>query len=153
MPKINFDEIENAGIIPAGDYNCKVADIEEKTTASGNDMWRMKLQIEDGEHAGRYIYDNLVFTERAMSRIKLVCGKLGLPTKGNIDLETASLIGRKAIVSVVVEAYESNSGEMRERATVPFAGYERTDAAKPTTTRKAQAPPPAEDDPTEKLPF
>ncbi|MCK4856967.1 MAG: DUF669 domain-containing protein [candidate division Zixibacteria bacterium] len=127
MPKINFAEIPDVDVyepIPDGDYLCMVADIEEKNTTHGDEMWQMKLKVaEDGEYLNRVIFDNIVFSKAAEKRVKLICSRFGLDTSGNLDLKPEHLIGKQIIVTVITGSYEDAQGVERQRNEVPFAGY------------------------------
>jgi hypothetical protein len=127
MPKIDFSTIEDAKTftpVPEGTYLAEVNSVEQTTTGKGNEMWKLKLKILEGEHAGRHLFDNLVFASAAMKRIKLVCSRLGLDTSGELDLTPAMLRGRAALVTVQIEEYVDDDGKERRRNRIPFDGYE-----------------------------
>jgi len=148
-PEINFDAIPDADSyepLPDGDYVCYLDTIEEATTKNGNDMWKLTWVIEDGEHAGRKIFDNMVFSERAMRRIKLICSRLGLDTTGTVNLTPDMLAMKRAVVSVMTEEYVNAEGQTRQRNAVPFEGYERIGA-------NDEADPGSDDDDDDIAPF
>jgi len=157
MPRINFSNVPDAGEyspVPAGRYLCTVADIEEDTTRDNDEMWKLKLRVEYGEYKGRNIYDNMVFSQKAMSRVKLICSRFGIDVSGEVDLQPNLLIGREALVDVEVEPYTDKHGQAKERNTVPFAGYHRPgeeDGAAPVGVgaKRSSLPPSVDDD----LPF
>lgn len=124
--ELNFDEIESIGEytpVPEGTYRCRVADVKEAQTSRGYPMWRLRLEIEEGEHAGRAIFDRLVFSPAALRRVKRVCQCLGLDTTGRQDLTPDMLVGRLCQVHAVVEDYIDQDGEARSSNTIPFDGY------------------------------
>ena len=126
MPRIDFskiDDVQDFSPIPAGTYQVKVADVEETTTQNGDPMWKMVLQVTKGEHEGRRLFDNLVFTERALSRVKLVCSSLGADVIGAVDLTPDMLLGKECQATTIVEDYLDNEGTTKRRNCVPFAGY------------------------------
>lgn len=128
MPKIDFskyDDVDDYSPLPEGSYVCAVSSIEEAYTKAGDEMWKLQLDVIEGEFEGRRIFDNLVFSEKAMKRVKLVVSRLGIDVSGEIDLTPEMLQGRVALVSVVVEEYENAAGETKKRNSVLFAGYER----------------------------
>lgn len=130
MPKVDFtkvDDVQDFTPIPDGKYPCRLADIEEARTHSGDEMWRMRFQVAEGPHAGRIVFDNLVFSDAAMKRVKLICSRLGIDVSGELDLEPGMLKGRTCLLTVQTEEYEDNEGRPRKRNVVPFAGYERSD--------------------------
>lgn len=149
MPKIDFakvDDVQDFTPIPDGKYLCRLTDIEETHTNHGDDMWRMRFQVADGPHAGRMLFDNLVFSDAAMKRVKLVCSRLGLDVSGELDITPELLKGRACLLTVQTEEYEDQEGRRRKRNVVPFAGYEKADGAAAPQGRQ-------EDDGEESLAF
>ena len=142
MPKIDFSKVDDTkgfNPLPIGEYLCRVDDIEELFTQRNDEMWRLRFEVVEGKHAGRYIYDNLVFSAAAMKRVKLICSRLGLNTYGEIDLTPDLLQGRRCYVSVLIEEYTDNNGNIKKRNVVPFAGYEQAEKEE-TEDEKDQMP-------------
>ena len=130
MPKIDFskvDEVQNYSPLPDGRYLCRVAEVEQATTQHGDEMWKLRFLVEAGPHRGRYIFDNMVFSEAAMKRVKLLCSRLDLNAAGELDLTPALIKGRTCYLTVETEEYEDGEGMTKKRNVVPFAGYERAD--------------------------
>ena len=130
MPKVDFANIENAqdyAPLPEGEYTCRIAKVEEASTKAGDEMWRLHLEVIEGEHAGRFIFDNMVFSTAAMKRVKLICSRLGIDVSGETNLTTSMIRGRACKVSVTIEDYEDQDGNVKSRNTVPFTGYEEAD--------------------------
>lgn len=65
MAQLNFDatNVPQAGLpdpLPAGDYTMQVVDSELKPTkAPGGMLLKLTLQVIDGQHAGRKVFDNI----------------------------------------------------------------------------------------------
>jgi len=139
MVKVNFDTIpdqDDFAPLPAGEYLCEVDHVEEKETKNEDPMWKIQHKIiQDGVHYGRYIWDNLIFSdnENAKKRYKLVLGRLGLNTglPGEQELHPEMIDGRKSWVTVNLIPYEDgrkdNDGNPKMKNDVPFAGYRRFD--------------------------
>jgi hypothetical protein len=128
MPRIDFTTIEDVDSyspIPASRYRCELADIEESATRNGDELWKLRFIVTEGEHADRCVFDNMVFSQRAYPRVKLICSRLGLDVNEAVDLTPQMLVGRACILSVDVEEYEDASGAMRKRNVVPYNGYGR----------------------------
>lgn len=128
MPDVDFSQVEDAedySPLPAGKYLCKVTEIEQKRTLADDEMWRLRLTVVEGEHQGRSVFDNMVFSERAMKRVKLMCSRMGLDVSGFVALTPKTLQGRKVVVTVEVGTYQDNEGNEKLSNSVPFAGYER----------------------------
>ena len=152
MPKIDFShvgDVQDFSPVPAGKYLCRLVGIEEASTQNGDEMWKLRFEIIKGPHANRLIFDNLVFSEAALKRVKLICSRLGLDVSKELDLTPELIKGRVAILTVATEPYEDAEGRKKQRNTVPFAGYERasdSDEAPSTTAGE-------EDSSEEHLPF
>lgn len=150
MPKIDFghvDDVQDFSPLPAGKYLCRLIGIEEASTQHGDEMWKLRFEVIKGPYAGRLIFDNLVFSEAALKRAKLICSRLGLDVSKELDLSPELIKGRVGILTVEVEPYEDSEGRTKQRNVVPFAGYER---ASESDAAPAGA---GEDDSEEDLPF
>ena len=150
MPKIDFDNVDDVqdfSPLPAGKYLCRLAEVEEAATQYGDEMWKLRFLVADGKHSGRYIFDNMVFSDAALKRAKLICSRLGIDVSGEVDLTPSLLKDRSCYVTVDTEEYEDDEGNRKVRNIVPFAGYDRADAA-PVGAAASK-----EDDDEDDLPF
>ena len=132
MPRIDFntvDDAEDFSPLPDGQYLCRLQDVEEALTQHGDEMWKLRFVVTEGEHEDRYVFDNLVFSPAALKRVKLICSRLGLDVSGELDVTPALLKGRSCQITVDTETYEDEAGKTKRRNIVPFAGYDRYDAA------------------------
>ena len=121
MAKINFSKVDTSGLLPEGDYTCMVENVEERKSAAGNEVWRITLCVEAGEFAGRKIYDNLVWTEKAFRRIKQICEAIGgicSEQDAEVEILPSQILGGRVVASLIHEVY---NGEKREK--VAFSGY------------------------------
>lgn len=135
MPKIDFTKVEDAQDfmpLPDGKYLCELKEIEESLTQRGDDLWKLRFEVIEGEYMGRYIFDNLVFSEAALKRAKLICARLGIDVSKEVDVEPELLLHKKCYINVLTEGYEDNDGNVKKRNVVPFAGYEKVEADKVT---------------------
>jgi len=135
MPKVDFANVDDAQDftpVPEGEYLCELAHVDEQNTQYGDEMWRLRWKIIDGEHAGRYIFDNLIFSDAAMSRVKLVCKRLGLDVSGEADLTPDKLMDKPVFITVTIVQYTDNEGKVKDRNNVPFAGYKAAEGHIPT---------------------
>ena len=71
-------------------------------------MWKLRFEVLDGEYRGRYIFDNMVFSDAALKRVKLICSRLGLDVSGEVELTPEVIMGRKCWVTVETEEYEDD---------------------------------------------
>jgi len=127
MPHIDFSAIEEAGSyapVPEGRYRARIIDVEESTTRSGDELWKLTFTIAEGEHEGRQVFDNLAFSPKAYPRVKLLCGRLGLDVSASVDLTPAMLMGRTCLLAVEISEYDGADGRPKTTNRVPFAGYD-----------------------------
>lgn len=126
MPRVDFPSISDTADfapLPDGDYVCQITDIEIDRTRAGDEMWKLRLTVQDGEFAGRLLFDNLVFSQKALSRVKLVCGVCGVDTSGAVDLDPSMLLDKRALVSTYQEEYTDGQGRQKVANRIPFEGY------------------------------
>lgn len=151
MPKIDFsnvDDVQDFSPLPDGKYLCQLSGIEKTSTQNGDEMWKLRFEVVQEDHIGRLIFDNMVFSEAALKRVKLICSRLGLDVSGELDITPHLLEGRRCYISVLTEEYEDNEGKIKKRNVVPFAGYERAENSGEDSGKKS-----TQDDSEEDLPF
>lgn len=91
IEKNDFEEAEFTPL-PAGDYRVKVANVEKKTSQSGNDYVAMVMEIIDGEFTGRNIYNNFHLTvktaEASIKRIYKMAEFAGITPTTFTDVDS-----------------------------------------------------------------
>lgn len=130
--KLDFSSIEDFESfvsIPEGTYTCRVAEVRETASQQGAVRWGLRLEVVEGEYAGRTAaWDSLVFSERALPRVKQVLAVLGFDVSGLLELQPNDLVGTSARVQLVIEDREDPlTGTHKKRLRVPYAGYARVD--------------------------
>jgi hypothetical protein len=100
--KLDFSNVsEGFDVLPAGTYTCHVFDLQDKVSSKGNDMLKVTLKVSKGEHKGRQIFTNLVFTESALFKIReflLACGAQ-IPKKA-VDIDFSKCVGKEVKVII-----------------------------------------------------
>jgi len=133
MAKVNMGKVEDAQDftpIPDGEYLARVAEVDDtKPTQANDEMWRIRYEILEGEYAGRYIFDNLVFSAKALKRVKLVFSRLGLDVTQDQEAEwlPAMIQDKQVKITVITEEYEAEGGTKKKRNSIPYAGFERVE--------------------------
>ena len=125
-PEVNWDDAEDFDDftpVPEGTYLCEAVDVEEKLSSGGNEMWNVRWEIIEGDCKGRIVFDNIVFSPKAMKRVKMIFKRLGLNTSGVDNPLPSNIIGKQIYVNVNIEDYESDNGITKQRNIVPYAGY------------------------------
>lgn len=128
MPKVDFSHVEDVQDytpIPPGKYLCKLIDVEEARTQYDDEMWKLRFQVIEGPHAGRSLFDNLVFSAAALKRVKLICSRLGLDVTGELNLTPDMIKGRSCYLTTQVEEYVDAEDRKKMRNVIGFAGYEK----------------------------
>lgn len=126
MPRVDFtniNDINDFSPIPDGEYLARVVDVETDSTRSGDEMWKLRLQVEGGEHDGRLLFDNMIFSPKAMPRVKLMCASFGLDVSGVLDLDPTMVLQKQALVTVYQESYEDDRGQAKVTNRVAYDGY------------------------------
>jgi len=126
---VDFSQVEDVDSyvsIPEGRYLCRVGEVREGETRTGDLRWALRLEVAEGELAGRTAaWDGLVWSAKGLGRVKHVLDALGFDVSGALDLESAQLLGCLAFVEFFVEEWTDPSTHRRtERLAVPFLGYE-----------------------------
>lgn len=93
-------------ILDPGDYRFKVVNAtEKKAQKSGNPMIELESRVlnPDGTE-GRKVYDNLVFTEKALWKVDQFLAAIGAhPGAGkSVQLDAEDLIGREFRAKVII---------------------------------------------------
>jgi hypothetical protein len=132
MPRVNFNRLQaerTFSPLPDGEYRCRLRDVEETVTRNGDAMFKLTWEVIQGAHGGRRIFDNLVFSERALKRLKHVCSALGLCVTGEIDLTPEMIQDRECMVTVASEDCIDEAGTTKTRNRVLFEGYRSVEPA------------------------
>ena len=67
------DDVESFISVPEGIYLCRIADVREGVTRDGSPRWGIRLEVAEGEYAGRTAaWDGLPWSERGLPRVKQV---------------------------------------------------------------------------------
>lgn len=139
MPIINLGGVvtgEKYPPLPASKYLCTIKNIEERTTRTGHEMWRLTFEVAQGVHAGRLIFDNLVFYSAGFERIKNLCEALGVDITGELDLTPDFVLERHCNVEVFVKEYTDKQGRMRRGNEVAFSGFSATNGESQVISRE-----------------
>jgi hypothetical protein len=128
--KINFAEVQNASEyepVPDGSYVVEIEDVEETATKNGDDMFRLKHRVIEGDQKGRCVFDNVPLTQAAWPRLKLILESVGVEVSGEVDVVPSLLVGRRCRVEVRTTSFVDKKGKEAKRNEVPFRGYSHAD--------------------------
>ena len=126
-----IEDVESFVTIPEGRHLVRIAEVREGETRAGHLRWAMRLEVTDGEYAGRTAaWDGMVWSKRGLPRVKHVLNVLGFDTEGSLEVSPDDLCGKQAIVDFFMEEWEHpTTGRRTQRLAVPFLGYEPADDA------------------------
>ncbi len=138
------DDVHSFASVPAGSYPCRVAEVREGHTRDGSVRWAMRLEVAEGEYAGRTAgWDGLVWSDRCIVRVKRVLELLGFDVQGEIELAPTDLEGRIVRARFEREDWEDPvTGRRTERLAVPYAGYDSWEGCDSPGEEALGEPPP-----------
>ncbi len=123
MPKVDWNSVEDSNytLIPEGKYVVRIEIIEEKKTQKGDEMWKLKLNIEEGEFAGKKLFTQLVFNDGGYGNIKKLYSAI-FGSKLPKNCETTDLIDEKVAADVIITEYNS-----KKYNNIAYAGFSAVD--------------------------
>jgi Protein of unknown function (DUF669) len=126
--ELNLDDgggrVSDFVTVPAGVYQCRVAEVRPGTTRAGDERWSLRLVVADGPHVGKQAaWDSIVFSVRGRARARMLLQAMGLPASGKVQIGPGDVEGRIAMVEVRPAEYSSPSGVVLRRNEVPYDGW------------------------------
>jgi hypothetical protein len=116
--------------VPPGWYPVSIEKAEVKTVTTGEGDFQklaLTLQVTEGEHKGRRIFDDLLLNNKEGNRKRraLVWHRLGLVKKGekHATISENDLVGRQCRVEVGIREYTRKDGTPGRANKVSFNGY------------------------------
>ena len=102
--KINFN---NADVIPQGYYNVIIKDVKLKTSkSSSNQYLNWKLEISDGDHAGKYIFLSTSLSTSAQWYLKRFLCAINYPLEDEtVELNLDKTKGRPLWVQLIPDSF------------------------------------------------
>ena len=105
-----------------GIHTAQLIQIDDKETQNGDDMLVCQFKVIKGDSEGAVVYDNLVLTDKALWKFKLVLESLGVAADGKDVVDLDKLIGKTCDIEV---AHEEYNGQLRAR----ILGYSKASVA------------------------
>lgn len=107
----------NGSTVPGGKYLVQVTEAKEAESKSGVPMLKVRCQIVEGDHKGRYLYDQLSSNCRRPKSFGRALGLIN-GTEKEFELDPERVINRLVYVKVETEVYDGIT-----RSKVAFDGY------------------------------
>lgn len=128
------DEETTYELLTEGKHLLKVTSCEKKETKNGNEMFAIVLEDKEGTK----VFDNLVFTEKTLNRVKKYFSNLGLDVSGKFDYQPEDIIGLYMNAEIKIENYDYN-GKSGQRNTIDLWQSEKYGkTVKKPATKKAE---------------
>lgn len=140
-------------LLPEGTYEVEVAEVKEKKTKDGDEMWSVKFKITAGEFLGKKLFTNLVFSDGGLGNIKKFLKSAGFDMDvERVDLRPESIEGATLRATVIHEDYQG-----RPQSRIPYAGFAALDQvampSKPEMPGTDPTPVDTRDHGKEQIPF
>jgi hypothetical protein len=106
---VDFTDVDNGGgftPISKGEHEAYVFEMEAATSQAGNEMLKVTFKIANGDDKGKTVWHYLVFTKKAMFKIKefvVACGDTKSYAGEEIDFDVYK--GKKVILDITHEIY------------------------------------------------
>ena len=120
--KFDFTGVTSYKRCEEGIHTAQLIQIDDKETQNGDDMLVCQFKVIKGDSEGAVVYDNLVLTDKALWKFKLVLESLGVAAEGKVVVDLDKLIGKTCDIEV---AHEEYNGQLRAR----ILGYSKASVA------------------------
>lgn len=107
--KLDFTGVESFSRCSEGIHRAKVAEIQEKTSQSGDDMLQVAMEVVAGADKGCRVFDNCVLTDKALWKFKQLLSALGVKCDGKVAVDLDGLIGKTCDIEVFHEEYNGQN--------------------------------------------
>ena len=124
--KVDLTGVESYTRASEGIHTAKIASIELTQSQGGDDMLKITYEIIKGEDKGCKVFDNIVLTEKALWKLKLLLQAIGMKADGKVALDLDKMEGKICDIDVIHEEY---NGQLRAKVSeVTKAGSATTEA-------------------------
>lgn len=144
MTKFNFTDddkvMPDPTPVPTGDYAARCIGCElSRVGPASVEKWHLVFSILEGDHQNREVHDDIFWTQKAAPRAYLMLSKLLMDNDAQTPEEklaaaekmmsdfdtnnTPLVVGRKCVITVFHENFQTKSGETRKKAVVGYRGY------------------------------
>lgn len=143
-------------VFPKGEYPFTILEINSfEVSRAGNDMLPIKLEFADGSGSTSNVYENLVFTEKALFKINQFLAAIKIPIGTAINFRDPKFIAylkkQSGRALLGVETYTDKNGKEREKNVVEKFVYEGTSKRETPPAARPAPVVPADDD--DSIPF
>ena len=100
--EINFDEVEELKPVPENTYFLACTSAKAGMSQAKNKKITLQWNIHEGDHEGRSIFDDMVFTKKALFKVKQAMLAMDFPPGFSGGINPDDFVGQtvKAIVTI-----------------------------------------------------
>lgn len=139
-------------IFPKGDYPFSILEINAFTQSkNGNDMLPVKMEFVSGEDRAT-VYENLVFTEKAIFKINQFLASINVPKGTRINFRDPEFIkylsSKRGRAKLDIEEFTGRDGSTKQKNVIVAFLYDGTSKREDPPAHRPAAPPtpPMDDD-------
>jgi hypothetical protein len=139
--KVDAEE-KSFTLLEEGKHVLKVTNCEKSFTKNNNEVFKFTFEDKDGNK----VWDDLIFTEKTLNRVKKYFSNLGLNVEGKFDYQPEDTIGCFMNAELTIESYVDRNGNSKKKNAINIWGSEKYSVTKKAPVKKV-----VED--TEEVPF
>ena len=119
MPRIDWNSVsdEQFTLVPEGNYEFTISNVEVTETSKKDEMWKLRLTIANGEYKGKTILTQLVFNDGGYGNIKKLYSAI-FGSKLPKNCETSDILDESVTADVVHTEYNGKT-----YANIAYASY------------------------------
>ena len=121
-------------LLNEGKHLLKVVSCESTQSSKGNEMW--KIVFEDKE--GNKVWDNIVYTDKTLNRIKKYFSNLGLDVSGSANYTPDDILGLYMNAEIKIEDYVDKNGNKKQKNTIDLWQSEKYVSGKKQAPKKVE---------------
>lgn len=122
-------------LLNEGKHLLKVISCESTQSSKGNEMWKIVFKDKDGNK----VWDNIVYTDKTLNRVKKYFSNLGLDVSGSANYTPDDILGLYMNAEIKIEDYVDKNGNKKQKNTIDLwqsEKYQKT--GKKTTAKKVE---------------
>jgi hypothetical protein len=150
MTKHDASKVGQFRIIKPGKYLVRVFECSNtypdggpRQSKEGAEMWQLDMVIEQegSEFYGQHFRDNIVWSQKAGDRAKLIFTAFGIDATANREYRTDELKEQYAVVTIEgSRTFKDKEGKTTEYPTVAYSGYESASGPIKPITKDEEIP-------------
>ena len=112
---LDFSSVASNEPLEEGMYELDITKVEEKQSQTGKDMLLVTFKHQE---TGTAIWENYLFQDNCLWKLKELLDAVGLDTSGTVEIDFDDLVGQTVNAKVIQEEY---NGQMKNRIQKVYA--------------------------------